>query len=192
MIAATKVWWNLTRASANVAWVLILLSVIWGVLLTTRALRRVDRPAWLRDLHSWLGGLAVAFTVLHMVTLILDSYVDFTWIDLFVPFSTTNFGHEIPVALGIFAFYALVAVQGTSLMMKKMSQKLWHRIHFLSYALFAAVAVHALTAGSDVGKQIFTNFSMVVVMTGVAASGIRWVLGRYVTRRRRERESAAA
>lgn len=192
MIAASKVWWNLTRASANVAWVLILLSIIWGVLLTTRALRKVDRPAWLRDLHSWLGGLALVFTGLHMVTLIFDSYVDFTWIDLVVPFSTTNYGHQIPVALGILGFYALLAVQITSLMMKKMSQKVWHLVHYLSYFSFAAVAIHALTAGSDVGKKVFTIFSMIVVMIGTGASGIRWVLGRYVTRRRRARESAVA
>ena len=189
MIAATKLWWNLTRASANVAWALILLTIIWGVLLTTRALKKVDRPAWLRDLHSWFGGLAVVFTILHMVTLILDSYVDFTWIDLLVPYSKTNFGHEFSLTLGILGFYALLAVQLTSLI-KKMNKKLWHRIHYLSYVLFGFVAVHALTSGSDVGKPTFTIFSMTVVMIGVAFSGTRWVLGRYAVRRGRQRAAA--
>lgn len=181
MIAATQLWWNLTRATANVSWALILLSVVIGVLMSTRALKKVDRPAWMRDIHSWLGGLALIFAGFHMVTLILDSYITFTIVDVLVPYSSQ--WKPFPVALGIFSFYSLAAVQITSLMMKKMSKTWWRRIHMLSYVLFATVAVHALTAGSDVGKKPFTIFSVVVAMSGSAASGIRFVLGRYATRR---------
>lgn len=181
MIAATKVWWNLTRATANVSWALILLSMVLGVLMTTRALKKIDRPAWMRDIHSWLGGLALIFAGLHMVTLLFDSYVHFSVLDVLVPFRST--WKPIPVAIGIFSFYSLAAVQITSLMMKKMSKVAWRRVHMLSYVLFATVVVHALTAGSDVGKKIFTLFSVAVTMIGAGASGTRYVMGRYTTRR---------
>jgi predicted ferric reductase len=185
MIAATKMWWNLTRATANVSWALILLSMVVGVLMTTRALKAIDRPAWMRDIHSWLGGLALIFAGLHIVTLILDSYVQFSIIDVLVPFSSS--WKPLPVALGILSFYSLAAVQLTSLMMKKLSKTTWRRIHMLSYVLFATVVVHALTAGSDAGKKLFTSFSVVVTMIGSGATGVRYVMGRYSVRRQSQR-----
>ena len=162
MIAASHLWWNLTRATANVSWALLLASMVWGVLLSTRALKSFDRPAWLRDIHSWFGGLALTFAVLHVVTLFLDSYVQFSVADLLVPMASS--WKPVPVSLGILGFYILVAVQVTSLMMSRMKRETWRRIHMLSYILFGLVIVHALTAGSDVGEPVFTYFSVVVAM----------------------------
>ena len=54
------------RSSGIIALVLLVLSVVWGVLLATRALKPYDRPAWLLDLHRWLGGTALVMTGLHL------------------------------------------------------------------------------------------------------------------------------
>lgn len=184
----SSIWWDLTRASANVAWALCLVTILWGVLLTTRVLREMDRPAWLRDLHSWLGGLTVVFTVVHMLTLVQDKYVNFEVVNTLVPFSATY--RPLPVALGVISFWVLVLIQGTSLMMKKLSRTTWRRIHMLSYPLYAIIAVHALTAGSDVGTPLYTGVSMSLAMTGAAIAGIRLVAGRFADRRKREKASA--
>lgn len=182
------IWWYMSRAAANVSWVLIVASILWGVLLSTRVLRNIDSPAWLRDLHGWLGGLSVMFAGIHMVTLVADSYVDFTWVDLIVPFSSS--WRPLPTAVGIATFWMLVAVQGTSLMMKRMSRAAWRRVHMLSYVLFATSVVHALSAGSDVGTRVFTYFSVAVAMTGTAVACLRWIAGRAVDRQRRARTAA--
>lgn len=178
----SSVWWDATRASANVAWGICLFTILWGVLLTTRILKGMDRPAWLRDLHAWLGGLTLAFTAIHMITLIQDSYINFSVASVLVPFTSEY--RPLPVALGVLAWWLLVAIQGTSLMMKKLSRSTWRRIHMLSYPLYAIIAVHALTAGSDVGTPLYTGFSMALAMTGTAVGGIRWVAGRSVDRRK--------
>lgn len=181
----SSIWWDLTRASANVAWGICLFAILWGVLLTTRILREMDRPAWLRDLHSWLGGLTIAFTVVHMATLVQDKYVNFDIVDTLVPFTSTY--RPIPVAFGVTAFWILVLIQSTSLMMKKMSRTTWRRIHMLSYPLYAIIVVHALTAGSDVGTPLYTGVSMALAMTGAAVGGIRLVAGRSIDRKKREK-----
>lgn len=180
----SSIWWDLTRASANVAWGLCLFTILWGVLLTTRILRDMDRPAWLRDLHSWLGGLTIAFTVVHMLTLVQDNYVNFEIINTLMPFTSTY--RPIPVSLGVTGFWLLVLIQSTSLMMKKMSRTTWRRIHMTSYLLYAIIAVHALTAGSDVGTPLYTGFSMALAMTGAAVGGIRLVAGRSIDRKKRQ------
>ncbi|MSZ55088.1 MAG: hypothetical protein F2595_02345 [Actinobacteria bacterium] len=174
-------WWNLTRASANIAMILILLTVLWGILLATRVLKPNDRPAWIRDLHTWLGGLAVSFSVIHILTLIADSYVHFTFVSVLVPF--TSSWRPFQVSLGILAFYILVAVQASSLMMKMISKTAWHRIHMASYAQFPLVILHALTSGSDVGKNWYAGFTMSVAMVGAAIIGLRIVAGKASTRR---------
>lgn len=177
------VWWYLTRASANVSWALVLVSMLLGVLLTTRVLRRIDSPAWLRDLHGWMGGLAIVFAGIHMVTLIADNYVTFRAVDVLVPFAST--WKPVPVALGIVTFWMLIAVQVTSLMMKRIPRTLWRRVHMLSYLLFATSVVHSLGAGSDVGAPLFTWFSVAVAMVGTTVACLRWVAGRSIDRRRR-------
>lgn len=177
------VWWYLTRASANVSWALLLASVLLGVLLTTRVLRKIDSPAWLRDLHGWVGGLSLAFAGIHMATLIADNYVTFRLVDVLVPFASS--WKPVPVAFGIATFWMLVAVQTTSLMMRRIPRTLWRRVHTLSYLLFATSVVHALGSGSDVGAPLFTWFSVGVAMVGTTVACIRWVAGRSIDRKRR-------
>lgn len=188
-VKSEHVWWYMTRASANVSWALVLVSILLGVLLSTRVLRKIDSPAWLRDLHGWVGGLAVVFAGIHMVTLIADNYVTFSPVDVLVPFASG--WKPIPVAFGIGTFWLLVAVQATSLLMKKIPRTLWRRIHMLSYLLFATSVVHALGAGSDVGSPLFTYFSVGVAMVGTSVACIRWVAGRSIDRRRRTAAGSA-
>ena len=116
-------WWYITRASALLAWGLMTLSVVWGILLSTRLLRRIDNPGWLQDLHRFLGGLSVIMVFLHMATLMLDGWLQFTLVEVFVPFATDY--RPLAVALGIVGFYLLVAVQGSSMIMHRLPRKLW-------------------------------------------------------------------
>ena len=107
-------WWYVTRASTLVAWAAMTGSVLWGVLLATRVLRSIDNPAWLQDLHRWLGGTALIMTGLHMLSLMLDSWAHFSLTQVLVPLAAGY--RPWPVALGIVAFYLLIAVYGSSLL----------------------------------------------------------------------------
>lgn len=157
--------------------VLILLSVFWGVLLATRVLKPNDRPAWLRDIHTWMGGLALVFTIIHMLTLIADSYISFTFVSVLVPYASS--WKPLPVSLGILGFYILGAVQITSLMMRKMERTTWRRIHLLSYIQFVLVMVHTLTSGSDVGKAWYAGITVAISMVGASIFGIRLIFGKF-------------
>ena len=140
-------WWYVARASGMVAGVLIALTIIWGLLLTTKMIPRKGLPAWLTDLHRGLGGLACIFIGIHMFALFADSYEHFAWKELFVPFASA--WKTGPVAWGVGAFWLLVIVEGTSLAQRRMSRKVWRSLHYLSYPVAVLVAVHAMTAGTD-------------------------------------------
>ena len=158
-----ETWWYLSRASGLVAWALLGVACLWGILLVTRMLKPVDRPAWLLDLHRWLGALAVIATAVHVVTLLLNPRLGWGWRELTIPHIES--WHHSPRAWGVFAMYALVLVQVTSMMMRRIPRRWWHGIHLLSYVLFTAATVHGVQAGPD-------NQNMLVIVVIVGSSAI--------------------
>jgi DMSO/TMAO reductase YedYZ heme-binding membrane subunit len=139
--------WYVARAAGLVSWTLLTLSLTWGFLLSSRVLGRRPRPRWLLDLHRFLGGLAVVFVGIHLVALFADTFVPFSPVQLLVPFTSDY--RPLPVAWGIVGFYLLVAVELTSLGMRRLPKRTWHLIHLLSYPLFVVATIHLLTAGTD-------------------------------------------
>ncbi|MBK9180689.1 MAG: ferric reductase-like transmembrane domain-containing protein [Acidimicrobiales bacterium] len=145
-------WWYVARASGIVAWALAAASVLWGLALSTRALGSKPRAPWLLDLHRFLGGLTVAFVGVHLVGLAADSYTHWGLADLFVPLASA--WKPVAVAWGIVAFYLLVAVEVTSLLMKRLPRRVWHGVHLLSYGVYVLGTVHLFTAGTDRANPI--------------------------------------
>jgi DMSO/TMAO reductase YedYZ heme-binding membrane subunit len=180
--------WYLARASALVAWAMVILSVIWGLLLSTKLLGSRPKPAWVLDLHRFLGAAAVSFTALHIGGLVADNYVHFGAADLFVPYASE--WRPLPVALGIVAFYLLVAVEATSLMMRRLPRRLWRWIHLTSYLLFFAVAVHGATAGTDAGNIVYVWGSNAAIAVVLFLTIVRVVSGRTRSAERRTPRSA--
>ncbi|HEX3621468.1 MAG TPA: hypothetical protein VHT97_04050, partial [Acidimicrobiales bacterium] len=143
----SKLWWYAARANGLVAWGLLAASVLWGLALSTNVGRGRPRPAWLLDLHRFLGGAGLVFTGIHVVSIVLDSYVHFGLLEVLVPL--TGDWHPVAVAWGIAALYLFVAVEVTSLLRAHISQRAWRLTHFASFALFALATTHALSAGTD-------------------------------------------
>jgi DMSO/TMAO reductase YedYZ heme-binding membrane subunit len=139
--------WEVARAGGLVAWGLATASVVWGLALSTRLAKRRPWPAWLLDMHRFLGALAVVFTVVHVGAVLLDSFTRFSLAAVIVPFVAT--WHPTAVAWGIVAFYVLLAVEVTSLLKPRIGRTWWRRTHYLSFALFAFSTVHAVMAGTD-------------------------------------------
>ncbi|MFQ5556845.1 MAG: ferric reductase-like transmembrane domain-containing protein [Acidimicrobiales bacterium] len=176
-----QVWWYASRSSGIIAWVLITLSIMWGLFLSTRVLGNNPAPAWLLDLHRYLGGLAVAFTAIHLIGLVADSYVHFGWAEIFVPMASS--WQPGAVAWGIVAFYVLVAIELTSLMMRRLSRRLWRLVHHLSWILFVFATVHGLTAGTDVQNPLY-RWTALASVQGVFFLTIVRILAQRKARRR--------
>ena len=154
-------WWWLARATGMVAWALSVAAIVWGLTLSGRVVRRKRLPAWLLDLHKYLGTLTLAFVAVHMAALTLDSYVAFDAKDLFVPMASS--WKSGAVAWGIAAFYVLVIIQLTSWGMKWLPRKVWHGIHFSSFFVFVAATIHGVTAGTDAAEPLVQMGALVGV-----------------------------
>jgi sulfoxide reductase heme-binding subunit YedZ len=165
MFAALKpeFWWYVSRASGIVAWVLLALAVVWGVLVASKMIPLKSAPKWLLDTHRFLGALALCFTGVHLLALWADSYLQFGPRELFVPLASIY--EPGAVAWGVVALYLLVAVELSSLAMRRLPRRLWRTIHQSSFFLFVFATVHGIFAGTDAGNlAVITALSM---LTGV-------------------------
>jgi hypothetical protein len=189
---SAQAWWYVARASGIVAWALLVASVVWGVLLATRVLRPHDRPAWLLDLHRWLGGLAVAATGLHVAALVADTYVHFGAADVLVPFASS--WRPLAVALGILAGWGLAAVQATSLAMRHLPRRAWYAVHLTSYVTVWLASIHAGLAGTDTTNLLYRAVAVALTVAAAVATLTRVRAGRRGRGPRdpRPRPSAAA
>jgi len=180
-----KFYWYLSRASGIVAGVLLLLTLIWGLLLTTRLIERRGLPAWLTDLHRQLGGLTMVFIAIHMGSLMGDKFSKISVKELFIPFaSSARAGYEAgPIAWGIAAFWGLLVVEGTSLVHRRMPRKWWRGLHYLSYPVALLVALHVLTGGTDVNNRVFQIASLVLMTMLTFLTFYRLLGGREKTKR---------
>ncbi len=152
------------------------LSVCWGLFISTKAVAKASSPSWLLDFHRYLGGLSVFFTAVHLAGLVGDNYVYFGWAELFIPMASKWQAGN--VAFGIVAFYVLLAVEGTSLAMKKLPRPLWRWVHRSSFILYFVATYHAIAAGTDNGNDWFrvaalASINVVAFLTIVLILAIR-------------------
>ncbi|HLY29400.1 MAG TPA: ferric reductase-like transmembrane domain-containing protein [Ktedonobacterales bacterium] len=142
--------WYVTRAAATSSYVTLTGTVGLGLL---RSLARSERRPnatylWLLDeSHQFLALLTAAFLALHLISLLFDSYLPFSVVNLLVPLNEPY--KEIPIALGVLALYAMAAVLASSWLRRKISYTLWRNVHYVSFVVFALVTAHGLLAGSD-------------------------------------------
>jgi predicted ferric reductase len=156
--------WYVARASGLVAWALLAAAVVWGLLMSSKVIRRSARSSWLLDLHRWLAGLALVFTGIHVLAILGDSYVHFGLASVLIPFAAH--WHPVMVAYGIASLYLLAAIEVTSLLRSRISRVLWRRVHFLSFPLFVASTVHGLSAGTD------SRAPMVVITVALVGAAV--------------------
>lgn len=167
-------WW-FARATGMVAGVALVASIVFGVLITTRALKPMDRPVWMLAMHRWLSSLACVLVGLHLFGLVADNFVHFGWKEILVPGGSP--WRTAPVALGVVAMYLLIIVQGTSLIMRRLPRHLWKFVHYFSYAAVWLSSLHGALAGTDARNPIYRVVALALTFVAIAAGVIRVIVG---------------
>lgn len=172
--------WFIIRGSGLAAFVMLSASMIWGLWISTKTFGRTVKAKGLQWLHESLALSAVIATVVHMVALSLDDFVDFTWAHILIPGVAT--WEPLPVALGVVGFWAMLAVSVSFYVKKWIGQAMWRSIHYLSFGSFLAVLIHGVTAGTDTSNPFVTAGYVAASVTVVLLTGIRIVTSRSADR----------
>ena len=139
-------WWYLSRAAGLVSYLLLFLSVAFGLVLRSGQ-PNVGRKRVILELHQFLSVLGLAFLGLHVAALLGDQYIGFKLANLFVPANLPY--RPVPTAAGIFAMYGFVIVMLTFMVRRWLGRKTWRAVHGGAVVMFVLALAHSITAGSD-------------------------------------------
>jgi hypothetical protein len=182
----TQAYWYMARAGGIVAYLLLWLGSLWGVLMSTK----LAKGLYVFGLHEFLPILAMVFAALHALVLLGDHYIGFDLLQLAVPFTASY--RPLWTGLGTLALYLGTAVAASFYVRQWIGRRTWRLLHYVTYGVFALALVHGLMAGTDSalplmrGLYIATGASLLFVtlvrifsLSGgpsarrAAASGIR-------------------
>jgi DMSO/TMAO reductase YedYZ heme-binding membrane subunit len=141
--------WLLARASGLAAYAVLTLSVLAGLVLKSRPFARL-KPAAVTEIHRTLALTGLGALVLHGASLVLDSTVKVTLPALIVPGLVSY--RPAAVALGVVAAWLLVLITASFRLRKRIGIRMWRRLHWLTYLLFATATVHGVAAGTDTSR----------------------------------------
>ena len=142
--------WLTARGAGLSALILLTVSTALGAMVSLRG--PAGRRYVVQYVHRVCAALGLGVLVLHVGTILADSYANVGVSGALVPF-TSGF-KPTAVALGTIAAYLFVAVAGLGFARGRMANsvratRVWRGLHSLAYAGWAAAVVHGFTAGTD-------------------------------------------
>ena len=142
--------WYATRASGLMALVLLTVTMVLGLVTTTRARARNWPGFAQQEMHRRISILAVVFLGIHVVTSVLDTFVNISWLAVVVPFTSKY--SSFWVGVGAVALDLMLAVFITSLLRNRMRPATWRAVHWLAYLSWPIALAHTFGMGTDAGE----------------------------------------
>ncbi|WP_427016580.1 ferric reductase-like transmembrane domain-containing protein [Pseudarthrobacter sp. P1] len=162
--------WAFGRASGFLSLGLLTVSVLLGILTRSgRPLAGLPRFA-VALVHRNVALLASGFLLLHVVSLMLDSYAQLNPVDAAVPF----LGAYRPLwqGLGTVALDLLLAIVATSLLRRRLGARMFRVVHWLVYAMWPLALAHAIGNGTEGTSGWFLAAG--IGSAAVVAAAVAW------------------
>jgi sulfoxide reductase heme-binding subunit YedZ len=165
-VSSTTLWYT-TRASGIVALVLLTISMLLG-LATTNRLRARNWPGFAQqEIHRRIAMLAVVVVGIHVLTSVLDTYVDISWAAIVVPFTSAY--DRFWVGVGTISLDLMAAVFISSLLRARMRPATWRALHWLAYLCWPIALAHTFGMGTDSGEPWVIILGAVCIVSVAAA-----------------------
>lgn len=149
-MSSTSLWYA-TRASGIMALILLTLTMVLGMTTTTRARARNWPGFAQQEMHRRISMIAVVFLGIHIVTSVLDTYVNISWASVVIPFVSV-YG-RFWVGVGAVALDLMIAVFVSSLLRARMRPGTWRALHWLAYLSWPVALAHSFGMGTDAGES---------------------------------------
>ena len=142
--------WILGRAAGVASYVLLLLLVVTGIVLSHPWARylRLPSPRTRITIHATLSLFTIVFVTLHLAVLALDPWAKVGWLGALLPFASEY--RPVPVTLGVLAMWAGIITGVSARFAGHFMGRHWWPIHKVAAGLLVLVWAHSVFAGSDV------------------------------------------
>lgn len=178
--------WAFGRASGIIALVLFTVTVLLGILTRSgRPLPGMPRFA-VSLVHRNVSLLALVFLMLHVGTLIFDSYAKLNLVDFIVPF----LGSFKPFwqGLGTVAFDLVLAIVITGLLRRWIGYRAFRFVHWFTYVMWPIAVLHGIGNGTNGTSGWF--LLLAGGCTVLVAAAIAWRLSSGFLERSAARQAA--
>ncbi len=164
-VAATdqRVFWYLSRATAITAYLVLWLSMVWGLQMTTRLVKIWPGFPPATHLHKFFAIFGLSLGVMHGLLLLGDQYMHFSLVQILIPFANTIY-RPTWVGFGQLSLYLWGVILLSFYLRRKIGQKTWRTLHVLTFVTYASVFIHGITSGSDSGTVLM---QVIYWITGV-------------------------
>lgn len=157
--------WITSRATGAVSLILFTAVLVLGIVTAGRgALAGLPR-AGVQRLHRNLSLVSLAFLAVHIVTAIVDGYVDLSVWDVVIPFGS---GYDpFWIGLAAIAVDLLIAIAVTSAVRRHLSARVWRVVHLSAYAMWPLALLHGFGVSGGDGRQSWMIIVDVVCIAAV-------------------------
>lgn len=146
-------WWLASRASGVVAFALMSVSVVIGLLLASGLARRPGLPRKLVAVHQQTALQGLIAIGIHGATLLGDNWLKPGVAGITIPFTLDY--RPFFTGLGIIAGYLAAALGLSFYARRRIGVRTWRKLHRLTVVAWAFGAIHAIGAGSDASAPWF-------------------------------------
>ncbi|MGD9957983.1 ferric reductase-like transmembrane domain-containing protein [Nocardioides sp.] len=184
--------WYLNRSTGFVLLALLTLSVLFGIMSTGTTGGRAGQglPRFVTQaVHRNISLLSVLLLAAHVLTAVIDTFVDIRWWQAIVPFGATY--QPFWLGLGTFALDLMAAVVLTSIFRTRVSYRAWQLIHLSSYLCWAVAVVHGVGIGTDMSRDDPWGLIVTAVCVALVLLAGGWRLARLAFGRGVAQRSAA-
>lgn len=164
--------WAFGRASGIIALILFTVTLLLGIVTRSgRPLPGLPRFS-VSLIHRNVSLLAVVFLVLHVGTLLFDSYAKLNPLDIVVPFA----GAFKPFwqGLGTVAFDLVIAIAVTGLLRRRIGHRVFRFVHWFTYAMWPIAVLHGIGNGTNGLDRWF--LVLAIGSTVVVGAAVVWRL----------------
>jgi methionine sulfoxide reductase heme-binding subunit len=168
--SSTALWY--TSRATGVVSLLLLTAVLLLGLLVTRQGRLPGLPRFaVTGLHRNLSLLAVVFVAVHVITAVVDGYVNIPILSAVVPLASPY--ERLWLGLGAVSFDLMLAVIVTSLLRRHLSRRVWRAVHLLAYVSWPVAWFHSFFASGDLRCGTLFVLAIACALAVIAAVGWR-------------------
>lgn len=146
--------WMVSRASGLVAFVLLSASVIFGLLISTKAADGVVSRPTVFSLHQFLSVVTLTLLGIHAGSLLFDGFLKLGPAAVLIPFASPY--QPLWVGLGVISAWLAAIVTASFWMRARIGQKRWRKLHYASFGAYLLSLVHGVTAGTDTALPVVT------------------------------------
>ena len=139
--------WVILRSAGIGAYLMVFLSVAWGLVATSAALGRRVSKASAVLIHQFFSTCGLLLLAIHVGGLLVDSFMPFGAAEILVPGAASY--RPAATAFGVIAMYGTVLVLVTSWIRKRIGTTWWRRMHLLAVPVFVLSLAHGVFSGTD-------------------------------------------